>query len=131
MSEQNKQIVRAAVGALSRGDYPGFLADAGDNFEFHVIGNTAFSGTVAGKDTLIAQLGEALGEGLEGNLEMTIDRLIAEGDFVAEQSQGKARTSAGVDYTNTYCRIWEIRNGKVSKITEYLDTEAVTQVLAG
>ncbi|NNL84004.1 MAG: SnoaL-like domain-containing protein [Myxococcales bacterium] len=131
MSERNKEIVRAAVTALSRGDYERFLADAADDLEFHVIGDTAFSGTVSGKATLLAQLDQALGDGLEGNLEMSIERLIAEGDFVAEQSTGQARTKGGVDYHNTYCRIWKIEDGSVQSITEYLDTEAVTQVLVG
>lgn len=131
MSEHNKQIVRTAVDALSRGDYEKFLADASDDLEFHVIGDTAFSGTVSGKATLLAQLEQALGDGLEGTLEMSIQNLIAEGDFVAEQSTGQARTKAGVEYRNTYCRIWKIENGRVQTITEYLDTEAVTQVLVG
>jgi ketosteroid isomerase-like protein len=131
MSERNKEIVRGAVEALSRGNYERFLADAADDLEFHVIGSTAFSGTVSGKATLLAQLDQALGDGLEGNLEMSIERLIAEGDYVAEQSTGEARTKAGVDYRNTYCRIWKIEDGSVRSITEYLDTEAVTQVLVG
>ncbi len=131
MSEDNKAIVRAAVESLSKGDYPGFLAAAADDLEFHVIGKTAFSGTVTGKETLLAQLNEALGDGLEGHLEMTIDRLIAEGDYVSEQSRGRARTKGGADYSNVYCRIWRIEHGAIRSITEYLDTEAVTQVLVG
>ena len=57
---------------------------------------------------------------------MTIDNLIAEGEYVAEQAQGKARTKSGKDYNNTYCRVYRIVDGKVKSIIEYLDTELLT-----
>ena len=39
---------------------------------------------------------------------MTIENLIAEGEYIAEQAHGKARTKTGKDYNNTYCRVWRI-----------------------
>lgn len=61
---------------------------------------------------------------------MTVDNMIAEGEYVAEHAHGKARTKKGKDYNNTYCRVWRIVDGKVRSVVEYLDTELIRDVLA-
>ena len=123
-TEQNKEIVRRAMAALGRGDYTGFLADADDDLAFTLAGTTPFSGTIQGKQAVEEALQGLLGTKLEGGgITMTIDNLIAEGEYVAEQARGKARTKSGKDYNNTYCRVYRIVDGKVKSIIEYLDTE--------
>jgi len=64
-----------------------------------------------------------------GAIAMTIENLIAQGDYVAEQARGKARTKDGKDYNNTYCRVWRITDGKIRAMQEYLDTELVRACL--
>ena len=126
-TEQNKEIVRRAMAALGRGDYTGFLADADDDLVFTLTGATPFSGTIQGKQAVEEALRGLLGGKLEGGgIAMTIDNLIAEGEYVAEQARGKARTKSGKDYNNTYCRVYRIVDGKVKSILEYLDTELLT-----
>ncbi len=130
-SEKNKEIVRQAMAALGRGDIDEFLANADDNVTFTLIGNTPVSGTVRGKQTALEGLRSALGTRIEGGgIVMTIDNLIAEGDYVAEQARGKARTKSGKDYNNTYCRVWHIVDGKVKSLVEYLDTELVREAFS-
>ncbi|MCS6925960.1 MAG: nuclear transport factor 2 family protein [Candidatus Binatia bacterium] len=125
----NKQIVRRAIAALSRGDMEGFLADAADDVTLSVMG-TAFS-PIQGKQKVLKALHNTLVARLEngGAIAMTIENLIAEGDYVAEQARGVARTKDGKDYNNTYCRVWCITDGKVRSIQEYLDTELVRACL--
>ena len=65
MSEQNKDIVRRAVDAFCRGDYPGIFAEAADDLTFTLMGQTGISGTIAGKTEVVAVFERALGEGLE------------------------------------------------------------------
>ena len=127
--EQNKEIVRRAVAALSRGDLEGFLADAADDVTLYVMG-TLFS-PIQGKQKVLKGLRNTLGVRLEGGgaIAMTIENLIAEGDYVAEQARGRARTKDGKDYNNTYCRVWQINEGKIRSIHEYLDTELVRTCL--
>lgn len=127
--EQNKEIVRRAIAAISRGDMEGFLADAADDVTFSVMG-TMFP-PMQGKPKVLKGLRNALVARLEngGAIAMTIENLIAEGDYVAEQSRGKARTKDGKDYNNTYCRVWRITDGKIRVMQEYLDTELVRACL--
>ena len=128
-AEQNKEIVRRAVAALSRGDMEGFLADAADEVTLTVMGS--LFPAIQGKQKVLKSLRNTLGTRLEGGgaIAMTIENLIAEGDYVAEQARGKARTKDGKDYNNTYCRVWRITDGKIRSMQEYLDTELVRTCL--
>lgn len=127
--EQNKDIVRRAIAAISRGDLEGFMADAADDVTLSVMGE--IFPPIHGKAKVLKGLRNALGARLEngGAIVMTIDNLIADGDYVAEQSRGRARTKDGKDYNNTYCRVWRIQNGKIHAMQEYLDTELVRACL--
>jgi len=128
-AEQNKEIVRRAIAALSRGDMEGFLADAADEVTLTVMGS--MFPPIQGKQKVLKGLRNSLVARLEGGgaIAMTIENLIAEGDYVAEQARGKARTKDGKDYNNTYCRVWRITDGKVRSVHEYLDTELVRTCL--
>lgn len=127
--EQNKEIVRRAIAALSRGDMEGFLADAADDVTLAVMGSMFLP--MQGKQKVLKGLRNALVARLEkgGAIAMTIEHLIAEGDYVAEQARGVARTKDGKDYNNTYCRVWRITDGKIRSMQEYLDTELVRACL--
>ena len=127
--EQNKEIVRRALAAISRGDLEGFIADAAEDVTLSVMG--AVFPPIHGKQKVLKALRNALGTKLEGGgaIVMTIENLIADGDYVAEQSRGVARTKTGKDYNNTYCRVWRIGNGKIQAMQEYLDTELVRSCL--
>lgn len=127
--EQNKAIVRRAIEALSRGDMAGFMADAADDVTLTVMGSGI--PPMQGKQKVLKGLQNALVARLEngGAIAMTIENLIADGDFVAEQARGVARTKTGKDYNNTYCRVWRIVNGKIQAMQEYLDTELVRSCL--
>lgn len=127
--EQNKKIVRHAIAAISRGDLDGFMADAADDVTLSVMG--AVFPPIHGKQKVLKGLRNALEAKLEdgGAIVMTIENLIADGDYVVEQSRGIGRTKTGKDYNNTYCRVWRINNGKIQAMQEYLDTELVRSCL--
>jgi ketosteroid isomerase-like protein len=129
--EQNKEIVRRAIAAISRGDLEGFMGDAADDVTLSVMGTKFLP--IQGKQKVLKGLRNALVARLEndGAIAMTIEHLTAEGDYVAEQSHGKARTKDGKDYNNTYCRVWRITDGKIRAMQEYLDTELVRKCLLG
>ena len=97
-----------------------------DDARYTIIGTTKYSGTFNGKQELINKLLDPLTAQLEGGIAVTPDNLIADGDYVAMQAHGKARSKNGRSYDNTYCHVFRIANGKVQEVTEYLDTELVT-----
>ena len=123
---ENKDLIRNMFAELSKGNAQAFLGNMADNVRFTLIGTTKFSGTFNGKQELINKVLTPLTSQLDGGLTITVDNLIAEGDYVVMQGRGKSTTKAGKSYNNTYCQVFRIANGKVQEVTEYLDTELVT-----
>jgi len=123
---ENKQLIETMFAELSRGNGAGYLERLADDVQFTIIGSTKFSGTFDGKQDVVNRLLMPLMAALEGGLEVTPDRLVAEGDTVVVQAHGRSTTKTGKPYNN-YCQVFRIDGGKVKQITEYLDTELVSQ----
>ncbi|HEV8717295.1 MAG TPA: nuclear transport factor 2 family protein [Candidatus Binatia bacterium] len=123
---ENKQLIQTMFAELSKGNAEAFLGNMADNVSFTIIGTTKYSGTFNGKQELITKLLAPLTSQLDGGLTITPENFIADGDYVAMQARGKAKTKTGKPYNNTYCQVFRIANGKVQELTEYLDTELVT-----
>jgi len=128
-AEENKQFVTDALAALNSGDAEKFLDALSDDVRFTLIGSTSYSGTYEGKQAFVSDLVEKLVGELDGGIELRPQNIVAEGDHVVVEAQGKARTKSGQDYNNTYCIVYRLAGGKIVEAHEYLDTELVTRVL--
>jgi ketosteroid isomerase-like protein len=130
--EQNKTIVRNAVAAIGRGDLHGFVAYGSEDFTLTVMAGPT-PAPIRGRDnvrvTVESMIRDLLGEG--GTIAMTIEHLVAEGEYVVEESRGTSRTKDGRDYNNAYCRVWRIVDGKITACKEYLNTALARAVARG
>jgi ketosteroid isomerase-like protein len=124
----NKDIVTAFYEAGNRGDIDGCLGLIADDIVWVDMGSTRFSGEYRGKEDLVNNLIGPLFGSLKAGITTTIKRLIAEGDLVVAETKGDAETSDGPPYKNDYCQIIRIKDGLIVEVTEYLDTELVTNV---
>ena len=124
---ENKELIRNMFAELTKGNGEAFLNTMDDNIRFTIIGTSKYSSVYKGKADVVNRLLGPLSAQLEGGIAITPDNLIAEGDFVAMQAHGRAQSKNGKPYNNTYCHIFKIANGKVIELTEYLDTELVTE----
>jgi uncharacterized protein len=125
-SADNKQRIETMFAELSKGNPQGYLDGLAEDCRFTIIGRTKFSGTFAGKKDIVERLLGPLSAELDGGLTVTPQHLVAEGDTVVMQAQGSSKTKGGKRYDNTYCVVFRLDAGKVKTITEYLDTELVT-----
>jgi uncharacterized protein len=126
--DENKQIVQAFYNASNQGDMDRLLALLADDIIWNNIGSTRYSGTYAGKESLLANLiGQLFGQ-LKAGINATLDNMIAEGDFVVVQLRGQAETVEGRPYNNTYCHVFRIHSGRIAEMTEYCDTALVNTV---
>ena len=126
-SEQRKQKIRDGFAALGAGDGAPLMSIFDDKVQWTIIGNTRFSGTYDGMEDVAARLLGPIGELVEGHLHITVDNLIGEGDYVVCQGRGESQTKAGGTYNNTYCWVYQWSGDKVVALTEYLDTEVLTE----
>lgn len=125
---ENKQVVLDFYEAGARGDMDKCFDLLSDDVTWTNIGATKFSGTYAGKQTLMEQLLGPLFGQLKAGISSKIERLTAEGDIVVAQTSGTAETLNGTPYNNTYCQVILIRDGKIAEVKEYFDTALVDSV---
>ena len=59
---------------------------------------------------------------LVDGMRITLKRIVAEGDTVAAEFECMGERSDGKIYNNHYCFLFTIKNGKLFRCTEYLDT---------
>ena len=126
---ENKQLIRAFYEAGNRGDLEECLRYLADDVTWTNIGSMRYSGSFRGKSTLVAELLQPVFGQLKAGIASTIENMIAEGEFVAVQSRGRAETTDGRPYDNTYCHVFRVVNGKIGEVTEYLDTQLAASVL--
>ena len=119
-TETNKGVVREFMRRFSAGDAAGLLDMLAEDATWWVAGNFALSGTRSKKEfaELLTQVGGATTEGIR----LTPKAFTAEGDRVAVETESHARHVNGKVYNNQYHFLFEIRDGKIRAVREYLDT---------
>jgi ketosteroid isomerase-like protein len=124
-----ERIFGAPGGDFAPIDAARYLQSVADDVCYTIIGSTRFSGVARGRDEIFARIFAPLAEALDGGIEIAPDTIFGEGDLVAMQARGRARTKRGDRYDNTYCFVFRFRDGLIAEITEYLDTELVRAAL--
>jgi ketosteroid isomerase-like protein len=123
---ENKDFIRHLFAEMSKGNVDAYLNSLAEDGRFIIIGTSKYSGVFNGKQEFIDRVLVPLTSQLDGELRLTIDNLIAEGDYVVMQSRGQSKTKAGKTYNNTYCHVFRLAEGKVQELVEYLDPEVIT-----
>ena len=127
--EENKQFVRDFFAALNAGDVERIVAAYAEDGQLRTMGNTLISG-VASRDEIAAAAG-GIYDVFPNGLRFTIKDMVAEGDKVAVEAESEGEHISGQTYANQYHFLFELRDGKLASLKEYMDTELVTDVLCG
>lgn len=119
MSETNKAVLEAANAAVMQGDYEGFLAFCTDDTNWEFVGEQ----TLRGKDAVRQWMSASYSEGPPG---LTVDHMIAEGDFVIAVGTVTTQGADGRSTHHTYCDVWRLRGGKLAELRAFVvKTDAV------
>jgi ketosteroid isomerase-like protein len=118
--EENKRIARELIEALARADTQAALDLYADDFELWTPGNLPFSGTHTRAE--IAPLMDAVLGAFPGGLDFTITGMTAEADRVAVEVESRGEHASGELYRNRYHFLLLIRDGKIRRLKEYMDT---------
>ncbi|MEH6569132.1 MAG: nuclear transport factor 2 family protein [Halioglobus sp.] len=127
--EGNKTLARELVAAMNRADTQWFLDHYADDVLVWTMGNTLISGQY-NKDQ-VAGFADGIFDVFPTGIKFTIHSMIAEGDSVAMETESVGDHVSGKRYNNFYHMLVKFRDGKITLLKEYLDTELVTDVLAG
>ncbi len=124
---ENKELIQKVFAEMSQGNVKPLLGILDENICWTVIGTTKLSGRFQGKQEIYNRLLKPLGSQLKSNIKITVKSLIADDDQVVVEGYGKALTKEGKAYNNVYCWVVRIAEGKITEMTEYLDTELIAK----
>ncbi len=126
-TEHNRRIINDMFTRWATGDVSAFWDALADDISLTTIGTTKYSGTFVGKEAVAASFRTFI-DSFDGPIVLTAETIIADGDVVAVQGRGRARTKDGQDYNNIYGIFFRLRDGKIVEYTEYFDTELTNTV---
>jgi uncharacterized protein len=129
--EQKKSLVTQTWSAFGKGDVKTAFANMSDNVSWLIPGSLpGVSGLKRGKDEILkfmAGVGQNFPEGLQSE----IRRTYCDGDTVILELTNRGKVANGKNYENEYCFIFELEDGKIRRIREYVDTQKAKELLFG
>jgi ketosteroid isomerase-like protein len=128
-AEEKKELVTGTWNALAKGDIKGAFANMSDNVSWLVPGNLPeVSGLKRGKDEILkfmSGVGDTFPEGLKSE----IRKVHCDGDTVVVELTNRGKVRNGKQYENEYCFVFELEEGKIRRIREYVDTQKAREIL--
>jgi len=128
-TDNNKAFVRQFFEALNQGDSAAIVDAYAEDGEVWTMGGTLISGRY-NKAQITASC-DAIFESFPEGIHFTIDAMTAEGERVAVEAHSEGKHVSGQLYSNEYHFLFIIRDGKLFRLKEYMDTERVTDILCG
>lgn len=127
----NQKIVQQWFDCIAAGDAAGAFALFDEDVVYHLKGTTPVSGTYRGLRSIVDDFFTPWRRQIDGSLVVTVDELIGEGERVVALGRGKATTIHGLPYDNDYAFVFRVRDGRITEVSEYLDTALVETAAYG
>ena len=127
---ENKKVVLGFVEALSGGDIEAAKAALADEATWWIPGSLPVSGTHRGKKAIFEDFfGKAQALFQPNSVSIQVRNAIAEGDCVAVEWVARGKSAKGKSYENYYHLMFEVKDGKIQAVREYVDTLYAKEVL--
>lgn len=121
-------VVRRYLAATNAGDRATIADCLAENATFTIWGDLPISGTVAGKSAIMAEFLPQARQ-LFRSLQQHVTTIVTEGEIVVTEIHARGETAHGAEYRNSYCIVFETKNGLITAIREYMDTAQAKRVL--
>ena len=129
MSEQIIEFVQGVYAAFGRGDVPTVLAAMAEDIEWHEALGMPYGGVYRGGDAVLQNVFGPIATDVEG-FAVTPEEIIGSGDTVAAVVR---YTGTGKETGKTLdvpvVHIWDIRDGKVTRFRQFIDTLKFAEVV--
>jgi uncharacterized protein (TIGR02246 family) len=112
MSDIHKAVLTKANEAITTGDFEGFLACCTEDTEWTFIGDRTLQGKEAVRRWMASTYKEPPA--------FSVDRMIAEGDFVTALGEITLKDEAGKMTHHSYCDVWRFRDGKMAELHAFV-----------
>ena len=122
----NKALVARFFEAFSNSRFDDALDLMDDSGTWWVSGTTDISGTYSKEE--FRELATGITGGTKSGVQLTSTGMTAEGHRVAAEAVSDGETLAGKRYQNKYHFLFEVRDGKITAVREYMDPMHVREV---
>jgi uncharacterized protein len=131
VAEHSVDVVRGIYEALARGDVPAVLGAMAEDITWHEAGGMPYGGVYHG--------GQAVAEKVFGPITQDIpDFAVTAEEFIASDDE----VAVVVRYTGTgketgnkldlpVVHVWDVRNGKITRFRQFIDTVKFREVVPG
>ena len=126
---RTKEFIQSFFEAMSEGDTDAIVDAYHPEGRVETMGNTLISGS-RGLDE-IKSFAPAVLESFPNKLKFTIKNITAEDNRVAVEAESTGEHVSGQHYNNQYHFLFELKDEKIYRLKEYMDTELVTDILCG
>lgn len=127
MSQANKEVIRKFMIALGSGDVETVKSLITDDIEAVCVGTSMVSGTRGYAD--IVGVGDLFKKITKAGIRFDILTMTAEEDRVSAEMQGHSDLVTGVPYNNQYHFLFFLRDGRIYRMKEYIDTKLADAAL--
>jgi uncharacterized protein len=129
ITNANRQRLQQIMAELDKGNGKPFVDAMADDFSWTIPGDTPWSRTYRGKQAVVSELLQPLYAQFVLPYISTTRSILADGDKVVVEFEGKVTTKAGKAYNNRYCYVFRMEGGQMKELMEYLDTALVNSAL--
>ena len=128
--DPHEQIVRDFGAAITNRDFARLAELLDDDAVYEIAGIEMEGAGVFSKETLLARMPAVLTLFEEGSPRLTITHTFRDGDWIITEATGAGRFANGSTYDNRYVIIYEIVDGRVRTVREYMDTQHAARIFA-
>ena len=128
-TDANRKRIQNIMAELDKGNGKPFVEAMADDFSWTIPGDTPWSRTYSGKQVVLDELLRPLYAQFATPYLSTTRRVMADGDRVVIEFDGRVTTKAGKAYNNRYCYVCRMEGGRIKDLMEYLDTALVNSAL--
>ena len=127
MPPDNREIARQFFDAITRTDVAKLDELYAEDFELWTAGTMPFSGVKNRAEALegMGMVGSVFPDGLK----FTIVAMTCEGERLAIEAESDGVAASGRPYHNQYHFLMEVRDGKIRRFREYMDTMHANEVM--
>jgi ketosteroid isomerase-like protein len=127
-----KRVVRRYLDALIAGDDLAIRDSFTEDATWIVKNDLPLAGPWIGREVIVSDFLGQMAQRLEpGSIRFEIGPMLVDGNTVVLEWIAHARTRAGERFEDACCGIFEIRDGRIAAVREYLDSRHVGDVLFG
>ena len=110
--EYHKKILLKGNAAIAEGNHEGFLQFCTEDTEWNFIGEQILKG----KDAVRQYMDKTYKEPPQ----VTVDHLIAEGDFLTAVGEIVMKNEAGTAIHYSYCDVWRFENDQLAELKAFV-----------